>query len=164
MKDPLGTYLHDHLAGAGFAIDLLQAMKERQIEKPDDGFVEPLLARVEEDRNTLQHLADKIGSGSNVVKEFTAWVSEKASRAKLGAGLGGDFGEFEALEFLALGITGKLSLWLALQAIAPLDARLTGMDFARLIVRAEEQYRDVEQRRLSLAVSALAPSKRSTSA
>jgi hypothetical protein len=158
MKDPLGTYLHDHLAGAGFAIDLLQAMKERQIEKPDGGFAGPLLARVEEDRDTLQHLADKIGSGSNVIKELTAWMSEKASRAKLGAGSAGDFGEFEALEFLALGITGKLSLWRALQATAPIDARLNGTDFARLITRAEGQYREVEQRRISLAVSALAPS------
>jgi hypothetical protein len=159
MKDPLATYLHDHLAGAGFAIDLLQAMKERQIEKADDGFVKSLLARIEEDRDTLQHLADKVGSGSNVLKEFTAWVSEKASRAKLGAGSGSEFGEFEALEFLALGITGKLSLWLALQAIAPFDARLRGTDFPSLIHRAEEQYSEVEQRRLSLAVSALAPSK-----
>ena len=159
MKDPLGTYLHDHLAGAGFAIDLLQAMKERQIEKPDSGFVEPLLARVEEDRNTLQQLADKIGSGPNVLKEFTAWIGEKASRVKLGAGLAGDFGEFEALEFLALGITGKLSLWLALQALAPSDSRLSGMDLERLIARAEEQYREVEKRRLSLAVPALVSSK-----
>jgi hypothetical protein len=159
MKDPLGTYLHDHLAGAGFAIDLLQAMKERQIEKPDSGFVEPLLARVEEDRNTLQQLADRIGSGPNVLKEFTAWIGEKASRVKLGTGLASDFGEFEALEFLALGITGKLSLWLALQAIAPSDSRLSGMDFERLIARAEEQYREVEKRRLSLAVPALVSSK-----
>jgi hypothetical protein len=159
MKDPLGTYLHDHLAGAGFAIDLLQAMKERQIEKPDIDFVEPLLARVEEDRNTLQQLADKIGSGPNVLKEFTAWIGEKASRVKLGTGFASDFGEFEALEFLALGITGKLSLWLALQALAPSDSRLSGMDFERLIARAEEQYREVEKRRLSLAVPALVSSK-----
>jgi hypothetical protein len=159
MKDPLGTYLHDHLAGAGFAIDLLQAMKERQIEKPDIDFVGSLLARVEEDRNTLQQLADKIGSGPNVLKEFTAWIGEKASRVKLGAGLAGDVGEFEALEFLALGITGKLSLWLALQALAPSDSRLSGMDFERLIARAEEQYREVEKRRLSLAVPALVSSK-----
>ena len=54
MNDPLGTYLHDHLAGAGFAIDLLQAMKARRIEKPDDGFVEPRLARVEEDTGRLK--------------------------------------------------------------------------------------------------------------
>lgn len=155
MKDPLGTYLHDHLAGAGFAIDLLKAMKERQTEKPDDGFLEPLLARVEEDRNTLQELADKIGFGPNILKEFTAWIGEKASRLKLGAVAAGDFGEFEALEFLALGITGKLSLWLALQVIAPSDVRLSGIDFEQLIVRAEGQYKQVEKRRLSLVRSAL---------
>lgn len=31
MSDPLATYLHDHLAGADFAIDLLHAMKDRQV-------------------------------------------------------------------------------------------------------------------------------------
>jgi hypothetical protein len=159
LNDPLGTYLHDHLAGAGFAIDLLQAMKERQIKKSAGEFVGPLLEKVEEDQNTLQQLADKIGSGSNVVKEFTAWVGEKASRVKLGADLAGDFGEFEALEFLALGITGKLSLWHALQVLASSDARLGGIDFQRLIARAEAQHKEVEDRRLALAATALAPPK-----
>jgi hypothetical protein len=159
MNDPLGTYLHDHLAGADFAIDLLQAMKERQIENPTGGFVGPLLAKVKEDRDTLQQLADKIGFGPNVLKEFTAWISEKASRVKLGAASAGDFGEFEALEFLALGITGKLSLWLALQVVARSDARLGGVDFEQLISRAEAQYKEVEERRLALATIALAPKK-----
>jgi hypothetical protein len=34
MNTPLSTYLHDHLAGADFAINLLQTMKE---EHPDQG-------------------------------------------------------------------------------------------------------------------------------
>jgi hypothetical protein len=34
MADPLATYLHDHMAVASFANDLLQAMKERQIKEP----------------------------------------------------------------------------------------------------------------------------------
>jgi hypothetical protein len=29
MHDPLATYLKDHLAGAGLAIDLLEAMGDR---------------------------------------------------------------------------------------------------------------------------------------
>jgi hypothetical protein len=28
MNDPLGAYLHDHLGGADFAIDLLQATND----------------------------------------------------------------------------------------------------------------------------------------
>jgi hypothetical protein len=159
LSDPLGIYLHDHLAGADFAIDLLEAMKEHQSGRPAGEFAGALLEKVEEDWDTLKQLADKIGAGSNIVKEFTAWVSEKASRVKLGAGSAGDFGEFEALEFLALGITGKLSLWRALQVLAPSDARLGGVDFQQLIARAEAQYREVEDRRLALVGTALASPK-----
>jgi hypothetical protein len=33
MSDPLATYLHDHLGGAKAAIDLLEAMRDRQEEQ-----------------------------------------------------------------------------------------------------------------------------------
>ena len=59
-------------------------------------------------------LKTSLGSGSNVFKEAAAWLTEKASSLKLGASSSGDFGTFEALEFLSLGIQGKLSLWAAL--------------------------------------------------
>ena len=72
MNDPLATYLHDHLAGADFAIDLLQAMKERQQDQPLGQFAGQLLTEVTQDRDILQHFADGVGSGSNVLKEFTA--------------------------------------------------------------------------------------------
>jgi hypothetical protein len=84
MIEPLATYLHDHMAGAGFAIDLLQAMKERQIKKPSGEFVGTLLAKIQEDEETLKQLADKIGSGSNTVKEFTAWVVKRSAASSSG--------------------------------------------------------------------------------
>ena len=92
-----------------------------------------------------------------MMKEAAAWVGEKASRIKLGAGMSGDFGTFEALEFLVLGIQGKLHLWYALQVVAVRDARLRSLDFKSLIARAEEQYSKVEARRLALATIALSP-------
>jgi hypothetical protein len=73
--------------------------------------------------------------------------------------MSGDFGTFEALEFLALGIQGKLSLWHALQVAATTDARLRGLDFEALIAKAEEQYTKVEERRLALAATALGPAQ-----
>jgi hypothetical protein len=155
MNDPLAIYLHDHLAGADFAIDLLQAMKERQQDQPLGQFAGQLLIEVTQDRDTLQHLADGVGSGSNVLKEFTAWLGEKASRIKLGAGAAGEFGTFEALEFLALGVQGKLSLWHALCVAAVSDARLGDLDFEQLIVRAKAQYAQVEEQRLISAATAL---------
>jgi hypothetical protein len=160
MNDPLATYLHDHLAGADFAIDLLGQMKDRHPDQPLGQFAAHLLGEVTQDRDTLQNLAEKVGSGTNTLKEFTAWVGEKASRVKLGAGVKGEFGTFEALEFLALGVQGKLSLWHALVVVAALDARLNGLDLEQLIARAEAQYAQVEEQRLASAAIALGPSQR----
>jgi len=154
MTDPLATYLEDHMAGAALAIDLLQAMKARHDDKDLSQFAGSILVGVEEDEGTLRSFAREIGTGSNIVKVAAAWVSEKASRFKLGAGLSGDFGTFEALEFLALGIQGKLSLWRALQVVAKTDARLSGLDYVVLIARAEDQYKRVEERRLGMAPTA----------
>jgi hypothetical protein len=155
MSDPLATYLNDHMAGAGVAIELLQAMKDRHDDESLSQFATIILVGVEEDEDTLRSLAKDIGSGSNILKETAAWVTEKISRVKLGAGSSGAFGTFEALEFLSLGIQGKLSLWRALQVVSVSDARLRGHDFEGLISKAEAQYRSVEERRLLLAAVAL---------
>lgn len=157
MSDPLATYLNDHMAGASLAIDLLKAMKERHSDESLSQFATSILVEVEEDEETLRSFAKNIDSGSNVVKEAAAWLTEKASRLKLGASSSGDFGTFEALEFLSLGIQGKLSLWTALQLVAESDARLTVLDLEKLIVRAKAQHARVEERRLSLATNALSP-------
>jgi hypothetical protein len=157
MSDPLVTYLEDHKAGAGLAIALLKKMKAGTNDESLRQFAEYILAGIEEDEETLQNLAREIGAGSNMMKEAAAWVSEKASRVKLGTGITGDFGTFEALEFLALGIQGKLHLWYALQVVAVTDARLRALDFKFLISRVEEQYAKMEERRLALATLALCP-------
>lgn len=34
MSDAMNVYLHDHLAGAGFAIDLLEFMSEKYRDNP----------------------------------------------------------------------------------------------------------------------------------
>jgi hypothetical protein len=154
MSDPLVTYLEDHKAGAGLAIGLLQAMRTRHDDESLSQFAASMLILVEEDE-TLRRLAKKIGTGSNILKEAAAWVGEKASRIKLGAGSSGDFGTFEALEFLSLGIQGKLSLWHALEVAAVSDDRLGELDFETLISRANAQYAKVEERRLTLAKTAL---------
>jgi hypothetical protein len=132
MDDSLAIYLHDHLAGAALAVDMLEAMRDRQKGETLGDFAVVLLVEIEADRSVLKGLADGVGDGSSQLKEASAWLSEKVSRFKLGCGLH-SLGTFEALEFLALGIMGKLSLWTALAAVAPLDERLQTMDFDRLI-------------------------------
>ena len=155
MSDSLATYLHDHLAGAKAGIDLLEAMRDHQKDQELRDFAVYLLAEVQADRDTLGHLAEKVGSGSNVLKEFAGWFSEKATRLKLGQGSGEDFGTFEALEFLALGVRGKMAMWQALDVAAASDTRLAGYDFKRLAASADSQYQKVEQQRLQAARAAL---------
>src|ERR1700728_3969057 len=148
MSDSLSTYLHDHLGGAKAAIDLLEAMRDGHEDQPLKDFAASLLIEVQADRDTLQRLAEKVGSGSNVLKEFSGWFAEKATRLKLGQGSGGDFGTFEALEFLALGVRGKMGLWRALDVAAVGDTRLSGCDFKQLAARADAQYQQGEQKRM----------------
>lgn len=155
MSDPLATYLADHLAGSIHAIELLKNLKDEYGDKRLGQFAGAILTDIEEDRETLKRLAERIGTGSSAIKEASAWVSEKAGRIKLSHDPDHSLGTFEALEFLTLGIHGKLALWRALASIALQDDRLQAIDFARLIGRAESQHARVEEQRLLAARSAL---------
>jgi hypothetical protein len=152
MNDPLAIYLHDHLAGSTVAVDLLQAMRRKHADEALGQFAATMLLEIQADRTILKNLADRIGAGSSQLKELSAWLSEKVSRFKLDRGPQG-LGTFEALEFLALGVLGKLSLWRALAVST--DGRLQGTDFDHLAARAQSQYAQIEDRRLDAAKIAL---------
>jgi hypothetical protein len=155
MSDPLATYLHDHLAGAVVAINLLEALHDQHGGEPLGQFAAELLVEVEADRAVLQRLAERVGAGPSGLKEATAWLGEKVSRLKLRRRAAGGLGTFEALEALALGILGKLALWRALAVMSAVDARLHGVDFDHLAARAQAQHARVEERRLETARTTL---------
>lgn len=160
MSDPLATYVHDHLAGAMHAIEVLENLRSVYDGQSLGKFAEDILKEVEADRDTLKGLAEHVGAGASSIKELAAWVTEKASRIKLSHDPANSIGTFEALEFLTLGIHGKLALWRALNAMSPSDNRLQGLDYHELIERAESQHKRVEERRLLLAHAALQSSAR----
>ena len=153
MNDPFTTYLHDHLAGADFAVDLVTHLRDQNPGAPLGEFAVHLLAEIEQDRTVLQELVDRSGQGSSLVKGAVAWLGEKVSRLKLS---GGAFGTFETLEALSLGIVGKLAMWRALASLMEADARVAGIDFDPLVSRAQEQHSRVEEWRLQAARAALA--------
>jgi hypothetical protein len=157
MSDPLGTYLHDHLAGAAYAIELVEFMRDIHNENDLGGFAAGLLAEIKEDRDTLRQIAARVGASGSTMKEMASWLGEKLSRIKLGHGAGNGLATFEALEFLAIGIHGKLALWRVLAVAAPSDARLAGIDFERLAARAQKQHDKVDKYRLRAARTALKP-------
>jgi len=147
MSDPLATYLHDHLAGSNFAIQLLESLRDEDRGEELSGLAVALLAEVKEDREALQRIIGGVGKTHLDLKDATGWLAEKASRLKLQRDSGG-IGTFEALETLTLGILAKLALWRVLPVIAKVDTRICETDFDKLTARAQEQYARVEQYRM----------------
>jgi hypothetical protein len=155
MNDRLAVYLHDHLAGARFAVQLLERMRDAHRNEPISTFAASVLLPIEEDRAVLQRIANTLGEGRSIVKDAAAWVAEKATRFKLRMATDADLGVFETLEVLALGIVGKMKLWQALSAIEPFDSRLKEFDLVNLIRRAENQHAEVEAQRIAAAQNVL---------
>jgi hypothetical protein len=155
MAAALSTYLQDHLAGAGFAIGLLEDMRGSGDESVRT-WAARLQPEIEKDRTVLQALAEAVGEGGSPVKESTAWVAQKASRLKLTPG--DAFGTFEAVEVLSLGILGKLALWRALRvSLRERNEHIAKLDLDDLEKRAVNQHNSAEQMRLSMARIALTP-------
>ncbi len=132
--DATGTYLHDHLAGAAFAIELLESLREAQPEKPLGLFASELLDEIKSDSAVLERLAQRFDGEAHGMKQAAGWIAEKATRVKLHGH--GPLGTFEMLEALALGILGKEALWNALAIAAKDDQRLQGLDYDALVARA----------------------------
>ena len=155
MQSPLVTYLHDHLAGSSFAVELLKSLHDQH---PNSlgVFANDMLTDVRKDQATLLSIVDRVGEGHFDLYEIGGWIAEKMSRLKLredGAAIG--IGTLEAVETLALGVQGKLALWRSLQTLQPTDLRVSGFDFAELASSAQEQFKRVEEQRLSLAAAVL---------
>lgn len=116
-----------------------------------------LAAEIEQDRETLIDLMDRMNTPRNPVKQATAWVGEKASRLKF-SGLSSEkdeLGLFMSLEAMKLGVAGKLSLWKALAAVADQHQALAATDLDALIERAEAQHDTLERERMAAAIRTL---------
>ncbi len=154
MSDPLATYLHDHLAGSTFAVELLKSLRDQHSKTELGNFAAAVLADVRQDQQVLQTIVDRVGKSGADFKQAAAWLAEKASELKLRRDDPGGLGTLQAFETLALGIAGKLGLWRLLAILANSDDRVRGADFDTLIARAKEQFARVEQRRMNTARTA----------
>ena len=155
MKE-LTNYLNDHLAGSVAALELLDRLIEIYREKPLEHFFQKLRDEIQQDQEQLKELMQKLGADESAVRKAGAWLAEKLSRAKiqLSESAEGETGLFLALEALVLGITGKRSLWRALQAASRTVPQLARLDYAGLEKQAIEQCERVEAKRLEAARTA----------
>jgi hypothetical protein len=155
MDDPLAVYLHDHLAGASFAVELLEKLASEFKEKPSGEVARQLLEQVNMDVRTLRQLIARVGEETHDLYDALGWIAERVSRIKLKHDDPTGIGAFEAFETISLGILGKRGLWEALQILQTFDPRVAGLDYEVLIDRAEQQFQTANQYRLELIQNAL---------
>ncbi len=154
----LDIYLNDHLAGATGACELVQRLQTENEGTTLGKFLAELTGDIQEDRQTLEDLMDRLGTTKSPVKQAATLVMEKLSRIKLIGSFSAqtDLSRLLALETLYLGVEGKCCLWRALKQVAGEYPSMASTDFDVLIRRAEAQKSRLEQER-SAAATVLAP-------
>jgi hypothetical protein len=153
----MDVYLNDHLAGAMLGADLAEQIRSRHEGTPLGAVMESIAREIEEDRETLLELMERMGVGKNPVKQLSGWVAEKASRVKFSGVVSGEpeHGAFLALESLSLGVEGKRCLWVALAQVRDRHPALEATNLDLLIQRAETQRSTLERERVAAGGRAL---------
>jgi hypothetical protein len=151
------TYLSDHLAGAMFGSNLAEQIRDRSEGAQLRELMEWLAPEIEEDRQTLIEVMEKLDVARSPIKEATTWLAEKASRVKFAGGTAHEteVGTFMALETLRLGVEGKLCLWTALRVVSGDLPALRSIDLGALIERAVTQRDRLELERIEAGRAAL---------
>jgi hypothetical protein len=159
----LGVYLNDHLAGSVAAVELLDDVAETYDGQPLAAFFRELRTDIQADQDVLREMVDALGAGESGVRKAGAWLMEKVGTVKLqlAEDRGGEFGLYQALEGLALGITGKQLLWRALALLTRNVPEISGHDFAKLEQRAVDQRDRVDAKRIEIARKGIEPDSRS---
>jgi len=155
--DELETYLTDHLAGAGSGVDLARRVAEMAQGTAAGPALREVAEAVEADRQVLADLVDRLGSGQRALKQAAAWAAEKASRLRLNRASAGsaELALLMSMEALSAGVEGKRALWQALQAAAPDEPAVAGLDLEALEERAAAQLDALEAQRRALAPAAI---------
>jgi hypothetical protein len=153
----LAIYLNDHLAGAVLGVQLARRLAGSNRGSAYGEVLERLSQEINEDRRALQDLMKRLGVRGDPVKIVGSLIAERLGRFKLNGQLRGysPLSRLEELEFLALGVTGKLALWRSLRETRPDDPRLRGIDFDELVKRASSQRGRLERLRIKAAEEAL---------
>ena len=160
----MDVYLNDHLAGATLGSDLAERIQSQNEGTTLGKLMETIAPQIAEDRQTLIELMQRMDSSRNPVKQATAWVTEKASRAKFSGLTSGEpeLGTFMALETLTLGVQGKRCLWLALKEVADEHPPIASLNLDELIDRAQAQHEALERERIAICKRAIGNPARAT--
>jgi hypothetical protein len=153
----LAIYLNDHYAASLAAVALARRAAQSNRDTHYGEVLAILAAEIEEDRQALKLIMQRLGIRSDPAKAAVAWSAEKLGRLKLNGQLTGysPLSRLEELEILSLGVEGKLGMWRALARAV--DHGVPEAELEPLIKRALSQRRRLERQRLNAAPEALSP-------
>jgi len=137
----LEIYLQDHYAGSTGGLEMAKRTAKANGGTEFGGPLTRITGEIREDRDALKRVMARLEVKPAPVKAGLAWAAEKAGRLKPNGQLRGysPLGRMVELEALITGVSGKLSLWRALQQVAPGEPRLDAAQLAELEGRAEDQ-------------------------
>jgi hypothetical protein len=138
----LPIYLNDHYAGSTAGVELAKrAAKSHRDEAEFGPPLTTLASEIDEDRDALKRIMDRLDVSEDRIKATLFWMGEKVGRLKPN----GEFlqpsplSRVVELEGLLTGVSGKLSLWRTLMELTPRDDRLDEGELEVLAGRAEDQ-------------------------
>jgi hypothetical protein len=152
----LSIYLNDHLAGATVGRELSRRAAGSNRGLSYGPFLETIAREIDEDRKTLLDVMRALDVGVDHLKVAGAWGAEKLGRLKPNGRLRSysPLSRVVELEGLTLGVTGKLALWRALEAVQGEYPALGRFDFVALAARAERQQEGLEEQRRAAVAEA----------
>lgn len=152
----LATYLKDHLAGAGAAIEIMDHIESSHGDTSAGDLVKRLRPDILADRQELEELITRLGHETTAPRRAAGWLSEKVVELKLKMDdpSNGALRLLESVEMLALGVHGKIDLWHSLAGNIGSIPALGTLQYERLIQRAEAQRALIEPVRLEAASAA----------
>ena len=153
----LAVYLNDHLAGSTVGHELAKRAASSNEGTEYGSALSEIEHEIAEDRAALIRLMERFDIKQDRLKTTGAYIGEKLGRLKPNAHLTSysPLSRVVELEFLVLGVTGKLALWRSLLAVEAEEERLDREELTVLAERAESQRQQLEPFRLKAIEEAL---------
>jgi hypothetical protein len=153
----LRIYMRDQLALGVLWREIARRAHSSSNGTPEGEALGRVAAAIAEDVSLFEQMMRRLGFGTRTPKALLAVAAERAGRLKLNGRIlsRSPLSRFEELDFLVMGIDGKVVLWENLRDGAGLGARLPDINFDGLIERARRQRAELEPFHAEAARAAL---------
>ena len=140
--DLLAIYLTDHLAGATAGCKRMRRLADHETSADDGATLAATATEIEQDRQTLSEILAAVQVSPRWYKSASAWLAEQAGLLKTNGRLvrRSPLTSVIELEFMRMGVTGKVALWESLKHADLGDQ----FDFDELLERANRQLQVLE--------------------